>query len=315
MDPNLLQNVLTPIANSVAQWQAAIFALGHPIFWMLAFIELAVVFALMIINRDLPGMIDDLVRSVVGIAVGYILFQNAADWMRNGVIATFAEWGGTLSGVSVDSLSPDGILAAGWGLATTLLKAMANGHWLSMPVSDVVVLLAAIGVTLVFGWAAIMLLELQIESYVAAVGGSIFLPIGAFRFTAHVMAYYFGWILSVGVRLFLTLSLLSIAQALVQTGAAELVGNFTLITGNLTIPLQILLESILFLMLLVHVPTFAGRMLVGAVMPSVGAAGLAQSMEAAGSAAAAVDKAAASGAQSAASIARQELIDKLLLGT
>jgi hypothetical protein len=88
-----------------------------------------------------------------------------------------------------------------------------------------------------------------------------------------------------------------------------------LVTANLTIPIQIFLEAIIFLMLLVHVPTFAGRMLVGAVMPSVGAAGLAQSMEAAGSAAAAVDKAAASAAQSAASAARQELIDKLLLGT
>src|ERR1700733_8998776 len=146
MDPNLLSNALTPIANAVGQWQTAVFALGYPIFWMMAFIELAIVFALMIINRDLPGMIDDLVRSVIGISVAYILFQNAADWMRNGVIATIAEWGGTVSGIPVDSLSPDGILAGGWGLASTLLKALALGHWLTMPVTDLVVLLAALGV-------------------------------------------------------------------------------------------------------------------------------------------------------------------------
>ena len=315
MDPNLLSSALTPIANAVAQWQSAIFALGYPIFWMLAFIELGIVFALMIINRDLPGMVDDLVRSVIGIAVGYILFENAADWMRNGVIATLMEWGGTLSGISVDSLSPDGVLASGWSLASTLLSAMAHGHWLTMPVSDLVILLAALGVTVVFGWSAIMLLELQIESYVAAVGGSIFLPLGAFRFSAHVMAHYFGWVLSVGVRFFFTLSLLGVAQKLVQGWSIELTANTDLITGNMTIPIQIVLESILFLMLLVHVPTFAGRMLVGAVMPSVGAAGLAQSMDAAGGAATAVDQAAASGAQSAASAARQELIDKLLFET
>ena len=315
MDPNLLQNALTPIANSVAQWQTAIFALGYPIFWMLAFIELGIVFALMIINRDLPGMVDDLIRSVIGISVAYILFQNAADWMRNGVIATVAEWGGSLSGIPVTNLSPDGVLASGWALASTLLKAMAMGHWLTMPVSDVVILVAALAVTVVFGWAAIMLLELQIESYVAAVGGSIFLPIGAFRFSSHVTGYYFGWVLSVAVRLFFTLSLLSVAQGLVVAWSAELNSDLSLITANLTIPIQIVLESILFLMLLVHVPTFAGRMLVGAVMPSVGAAGLAQSMDTAGGAAAAVDQAAASGAQSAASFARQELIDKLLLET
>jgi len=74
MDPNLLSNALTPIANAVGQWQTAVFALGYPIFWMMAFIELAIVFALMIINRDLPGMINDLVRSVIGISVAYILF-------------------------------------------------------------------------------------------------------------------------------------------------------------------------------------------------------------------------------------------------
>jgi P-type conjugative transfer protein TrbL len=315
MDPNLLSNALTPIANAVGQWQTAIFALGYPIFWMLAFIEIGVVFALMIINRDLPGMMDDLVRSVVGIAVGYILFENASDWMRNGVIATIAEWGGLVSGMSVTSLSPDGVLAQGWTLASMLLSALARGHWLTMPVSDVVVLLAALGVTVVFGWAAIMLLELLLESYVAAVGGSIFLPIGAFRFSAHVTGYYFGWVLSVAVRLFFTLSLLGVALNLVQDWIGDLAVNGSFITSNLTIPIQIFLESILFLMLLVHVPTFAGRMLVGAVMPSVGVAGLAQSMEAAGSAAASVNQAAGSVASSAGSAAKRELIDKLLFGT
>jgi P-type conjugative transfer protein TrbL len=312
LDPNLLSNALTPIASAVGQWQTAIFALGYPIFWMLAFIELGVVFALMIINRDLPGMVDDLVRSVVGIAVGYVLFENAADWMRNGVIATIAEWGGLVSGMTVTSLSPDGVLAQGWTLASMLLSALARGHWLTMPVSDVVVLLAALGVTVVFGWAAIMLLELLLESYVAAVGGSIFLPIGAFRFSGHVTGHYFGWVLSVAVRLFFTLSLLGVALNLVQDWTSDLAVNGSFITSNLTIPIQIFLESILFLMLLIHVPTFAGRMLVGAVMPSVGTAGLAQSMEAAGGAAAGAGKAVAS---AAGSFARHELIDKLLLET
>jgi P-type conjugative transfer protein TrbL len=312
MDPNLLQNALTPIADAVSQWQNAIFALGYPIFWMLAFIELGVVFAFIIINRDLPGMIDDLVRSVVGIGVAYILFENATDWMRNGVIATIAEWGGQVSGMSVASLSPDGVLAEGWTLARMLLSAMAHGHWLTMPVSDLVVLLAAAGITLVFGWAAIMLLELQIESYVAAIGGSIFLPIGAFRFSSHVMAHYFGWVLSVAVRFYFTFSLLGIALALVKAWSLELAGDMTLITANLTIPFQILLESLLFLMMLIHVPTFAGRMLVGAVMASVGTSGLSSSMAMAGSAAEGAGQAAATAAYKA---TVGELIDHMLLET
>lgn len=312
MDPALLGNALTPIANAVGQWQTAIFALGYPIFWMLAVIELGIVAAMMIINRDLPGFIDDLVRSVVGIGVAYILFENAADWMRNGVIATIIEWGGMVGGISPTSMSPDGILSAGWGLASTLLSAMAHGHWLTMPVSDLVILLAALGVTVVFGWAAIMLLELQIESYVAAIGGSIFLPIGAFRFSSHVTGYYFGWILSVAVRFFFTLSLLGVAQNLVLAWSGELNGNLAFITANLTIPIQIFLESILFLMLLIHVPTFAGRMLVGAVMPSVGTSGLAASMAAAGNTASDAGQAVASAAYKA---TLGDLVDKLLLET
>ncbi len=283
MDPQLLGNALTPIASAVGHWQSAIFALGTPLFWMLAFIELGICTAFMIIDRDLPGFIDDLTRSVIGIGVGYILFQHAADWMRNGVIATIGYWGGLVGGIDPDSMSPDAILASGWGLASTLLQAMAHGHWLTMPISDLVILAAAAAVTIVFGWAAIMLLELLLESYVAAVGGSIFLPIGAFRFSSHVMAHYFSWVLSVAVRLFFTFSLLGVAASLVQGWSVELTNNASLITGNLTIPFQIVLESILFLMMLIHLPTFAGRMLVGAVMPSVGAAGLSASMAAAGS--------------------------------
>jgi P-type conjugative transfer protein TrbL len=312
MDPALLGNALTPIANAVGQWQTVIFALGYPIFWMLAVIELGIVAAMMIINRDLPGFIDDLVRSVVGIGVAYVLFENAADWMRNGVIATIAEWGGQVSGISVTSLSPDGVLAQGWTLASMLLSAMAHGHWLTMPVSDVVILIAAAGVTVVFGWAAILLLELLLESYVAAVGGSIFLPIGAFRFTTHVTGYYFGWVLSVAVRLFFTLSLLGVALNLVQDWITGLAANEGFITSNLTIPFQILLESLLFLMMLIHVPTFAGRMLVGAVMPSVGTSGLAASMAAAGSAASEAGQATAKAAYKA---TLGELVDKLLLET
>jgi P-type conjugative transfer protein TrbL len=312
MDPTLLNSALTPIASAVGHWQTAIFALGYPLFWMLAFIELGIVAAMMIVNRDLPGMMDDLVCSVIGIAVAYILFENAADWMRNGVIATIGNWGGMVGDVDPNSMNPDGILAAGWGLASTLLKAMAHGHWLTMPVSDLVILLAAAGITVVFGWTAIMLLELLIESYVAAIGGSIFLPIGAFRFSSHVMAYYFGWVLSVAVRFFFTFALLGVAEQLIQTWSLDLNANVGLITGNLTIPFQIVIESILFLMMLIHVPTFAGRMLVGAVMPSVGTSGLAASMTAAGSAASDAGQAVASAAYKA---TLGDLVDKLLLET
>ncbi len=301
MDPQLLQNVLTPFATGTSQWIGPILALGTPIFWMLSTIELMCVFAFMVVNHDLPGMTEDLVRSLISIGVAYILFINAADWMRNGVIGTLTEWGGLVSGFPVDTLSPDGILKEGWTLAHTIFTAVGFGTALRTPLTTIVIMLLALAIFAIFTVAAVMLLKLLIDSYVVAIGCSIFLPIGAFRFTSHVIAHYVGAVLSVGLQLFFSLVILGIAQTLAATWIIQLNVNAGLITSNIEIPLQIAAEAFVFLVLLWTIPAYIGRLVVGAVIPGIGAAGAGRLMAAALGGGASAAGAAASGAGAVAS--------------
>ena len=116
-----------------------------------------------------------------------------------------------------------------------------------------------------------MLLKLLIDSYVVAIGCSIFLPIGAFRFTSHVIAHYVGAVLSVGLQLFFSLVILGIAQTLASGWIFELTANAGFITSNIEIPLQIAAEAFVFLVLLWTIPAYIGRLVVGAVIPGIGA--------------------------------------------
>jgi P-type conjugative transfer protein TrbL len=281
MDPQLLQSVLTPFATGASQWIAPILALGTPIFWMLSTIELMCVFVLMMVNHDIPSMTEDLVRSLIAIAVAYTLFINAADWMRNGVIGTLIEWGGLVSGFPADNLSPDGILQEGWTLAHTIFTAVGLGTALRTPLTTIVIMVLALAIFAIFTVAAVMLLKLLIDSYVVAIGCSIFLPIGAFRFTSHVIAHYVGAVLSVGLQLFFSLVILSIAQTLVAGWIFELTTHAGFITSNIEIPLQIAAEGFVFLVLLWTIPAYIGRLVVGAVIPGIGASGVGSLMAAA----------------------------------
>src|SRR5580704_479203 len=301
MNPHILQNILTPFATGASQWIAPILALRTPIFWMLSTIELMCVFALMVVNHEIPSMTEDLVRSLIAVGFAYILFINAADWMRNGVIGTLIEWGGLVSGFPADNLSPDGILQEGWTLAHTIFNAVGFGTALRTPLTTIVIMFLALAIFAIFTVAAVMLLKLLIDSYVVAIGCSIFLPIGAFRFTSHVVAHYIGAVLSVGLQLFFSLVILGIAQTLAAGWIIQLNIKAGLITSNIDIPLQIAAEAFVFLVLLWTIPAYIGRLVVGAVIPGIGASGAGSLVAAAWGGGTSAAVAAASGAGAVAS--------------
>ncbi len=281
------QDVLTQFANIIAQWQVQIFGLGTPIFWGLAFIELGLIGALAILRRDATAIVDDLVRGVVAIGVAFWLFQHGADFAKNGVVATLSLWGSMAGSVPADSLDPGSVMKSGFTLAATLLKALAAGHWLLMPVSDLVVLLCAIVITICFAWTAITLLEVLIESYVACVGGTIFIPLAATRFS-------YSWVLSVAVRLWFIYAILGVGFVLAKAWALQVQTNASLITGNLVFPVEAAIESGIYLMMVTRIPTYAARLVSGAVTSAFGEAMLGRTAAAAAQAAPQIASAAAS---------------------
>jgi P-type conjugative transfer protein TrbL len=287
------QDTLTQFANIIGQWQVQIFGLGTPIFWALAFIEVGLIGALAILRHDATAIVDDLVRVVIAIGVAFWLFQNGADFAKNGVVATLAVWGSMAGGVPADSLDPGSVMQNGFTLAVTLLKALASGHWLLMPVSDVMVLVCAIVISLCFAWTAITLLEVLIESYVACVGGTIFIPLAAMRFSYRFLEVWISWVISVSVRLWFTYAILGVGIHLVGIWTAQIQSNASLITGNLVFPIETAIEAGIFVMMITRIPTHAGRLVSGAVTSAFGEAMLGKTAAAAAQAAPQVAGAAA----------------------
>ncbi|HVN90980.1 MAG TPA: type IV secretion system protein [Candidatus Binataceae bacterium] len=292
-DFSFFQDVLNQFATIVAQWQTQIFALGTPLFWSMAFIELGLIGAIAVLSHDITAIVEDLVRGVMAIAVAYWLFQNAADFTRHGVVATLGLWGAMAGGVPANSMDPQSIMVAGFGLATTLLNALGSAHWLITPVNDVVVLGCAIVIVICFGWTAITLLELLIESYIACIGGTMLIPLGVTRFGHHYIERYLGWVVSVGIRLWFTYAILGIGVQLVAAWSASIQHNSSLITGNLVFPIEAACEAGIYVMMLTRIPNYVGTLVAGAVTTTFAHAMIAPTIQSAGQSAGAAAQGAA----------------------
>lgn len=88
------------------------------------------------------------------------------------------------------------------------------------------------------------------------------------------------------------------AQTLTSGWIFKLTANAGFITSNIEIPLQIAAEAFVFLVLLWTIPAYIGRLVVGAVIPDIGASGAGSLVAAAwgGGASAAVAGASGAGA-------------------
>jgi P-type conjugative transfer protein TrbL len=280
MNPTFFSSVSTPFLTQFPKFIGPILTLATPVFWLIASLELCCVMAVMLTNRDIPSMLDDLFYSLMGIGLGYVIFQNAALWGED-LWATFGFLGGQISGISTVGFSADNIMQLGSQIFETICGAVGLGTWLNMPITTIGILISGVVIFLVFLWISVVVMLLQIEAFAAFIGGSIFLPFGAFRFTKHMIAAWVSWILGAGVQLFFTYLVLAIALPIVQTWVASL-GNIVVtvgpgglaapasITSNVMAPGTMLAQTLVFWVLAVFLPKQARRKVDNAVSPEAG---------------------------------------------
>jgi P-type conjugative transfer protein TrbL len=285
MSPNFFSQVMVPFLARAVSWTAPILALGTPIFWMLATLELCVVFALMAVNHDIPSMVDDLMLSVIGIGVGYFIFDNAAAWGFD-IARTITGIGAQVSGFG-STLSPDGIMAYGYTMASTLWSSVSLGTFLLQPPTTLICLIVGCVIFVLFVWIAITVLLLIIEAFFAVIGGSIFLPFGAFRFTHQLVGAWLNWILAVSIQTFATYLILSVAQPLIAAWVSTMgvsisgaPGSFVSAipyTSNFLNPFLVLAQTFIFWTLAVKMPLIMRHKVDGIISPFVGMGGVVRS--------------------------------------
>jgi P-type conjugative transfer protein TrbL len=265
-----LTDALAQASQWILQWQTGIFQWGQPIFWVLATISLGITGALGILRRDFYGMLEDLTRAVLAIGVSWWLFQHAADYSRNVLVYTLGMWGGLAGNINTANLDPASIMNEGFQLTLTLFHSLGLSTWLSEPFSSAVVFICTLIVGLGFGFAAIIVLELLIETYVICIGETIFIPLAMTQFSWHFIQRYINDVLAIGVRLFFTYAILGIGLTMITTWVNDLNTHTTEVIGNMYYAIATVLETGLFLMMLIHIPKRVAGSVGSAITATVG---------------------------------------------
>jgi P-type conjugative transfer protein TrbL len=266
MPPDFFQQVVAPFTAAAGGWIPQILALGTPIFWMVATLELCTAFAAMVINHDAMNIIQDVTMALLGIAIAYIIFNNAATWGFD-LITTFGMLGNEVGGSVAGSGTPDRIMAQGFILANELWTAVGIGTGLMMPLTTIVVMFVAVAVFVIYAWIAVKLTMLLIETFVAVILGSMFLPFGAFYFTKRLVGAWLDWMLGVGVQIFMTYVILALSVQLITNWEILMLGSFSLITSSWTQAFVVLAQALVFWMVLIQVPKQARAVVSGVATP------------------------------------------------
>jgi type IV secretion system protein TrbL len=207
-------------------------------------------------------MAADLGHSLIGIGVGWVILNNA-DIIGNAIYNTFIQIAGAVGGLPASALTPDGLMVYGAEIIGTMFSAVGFGTWLLHPLGAVLLLIIALIIFVFFLIMAGLLMVLIIEAFFAIIGGTIFIPFGAFHWTSSFLNMWLMWIMAVSVQLFFFYLVLSIGLAMETGWAAQLAASSTLITSNLWVAFIALAEALTFMVIALWLPLQARRMVYG----------------------------------------------------
>jgi type IV secretion system protein TrbL len=208
----VLDNTQQAYRTTVRTWLGPMSALARRLFALLAGLEIAVSGMIWTLRRDsLDEIAAKFLLKFILLSVVLLLITGAGYWLPP-IVNSFA-YAGRIAGVAPVAAGPSeivdlGVYMAFWAIDTTGLP-IAPAAFLTAAfalVSRLVVLGA-------FLWVAAMLVLAWVESYVALAGGVLFLGFGAFRATAPIAENYLGYLVFLGVRLFVFYLLLGIGTA------------------------------------------------------------------------------------------------------
>jgi type IV secretion system protein TrbL len=202
--------------TTVRTWLGPMSALARRLFVSLAALEVAVSGLLWTLRRDsLDEIAGKFLLKFILLSVVLLLITGAGYWLPP-IVNSFA-YAGRVAGVAPIAAGPSeivdlGVYLAFWAIDTTGLPIAPSSL-----ITSAFALVSRLVVLGAFLWVAAMLVLAWVESYVALAGGVLFLGFGAFRATAPIAENYLGYLVFLGVRLFLFYLLLGIGTATITT--------------------------------------------------------------------------------------------------
>ena len=208
----VLDNTQQAYRTTIRTWLGPMAALARRLYVTLAALEVSISGMIWMLRRDsLDEIAAKFLLKFILLSVVLLLITGAGYWLPP-IVNSFA-YAGRAAGVAPIAAGPSeivdlGVYMAFWAIDTT-----------GLPISPASMLTSAFALVsrlVVLGaflWVAAMLVLAWVESYVALAGGVLFLGFGAFRGTAQFAENYLGYLVFLGVRLFLFYLLLGIGTS------------------------------------------------------------------------------------------------------
>src|SRR5512135_2344666 len=214
----MLTTLATQYQAASAGWMTAALAYALHLFYLLVAIEIPVSAIFYLFYKEgLADFLAALLIKLLALLFFWVLMQEAPTWIP-AILQSFTQAGAGISGTP--TLDPSSVFDQGVTVATAMLTSINNASIFSAFLLIVIAGLCAVGIVLAYAVIAAQLLITLVESYLVMGGGVLMLGFAGSRWTLIFTERYFGYVVSVGIKLFVLYLIIGLGSTLATQWAA-----------------------------------------------------------------------------------------------
>lgn len=219
--PTFFAQLMAPFIGASTGWAAILMPFALAFYGMGSTLTLAWIIGAGVMSRDLHGMMSDLGVALVTIGVGLVVLVNAVT-IGGAFYTSIIQIAGVTGALPAAAISPDGLMALGLTLSTTIFDAVGFGTWLMHAPTATILSLIGIAIFLFYIFMAVKLAWLIIQAFIAVTTAPLIIGFSGLRWLGSLMTAWLAWIVGISLELFFMYLILSIGLNLVALWVAEL---------------------------------------------------------------------------------------------
>lgn len=220
-----LDTIQQQYQSASSSWMNAAIPYANHLFAGLAALEFSWAGVQYLLRKnDLPEFLASVTLKVLSIGFFFTLLTMAPAWLSL-IIASFTQAGAAVSGTA--ALTPSGVFSLGPQVASQIIAVLgtpsmglqALGSYF---LSSIIAGLSGLIIVIAYAIAALQLLMTLIESYIVIGGGLIMLGFLGSRWTLPFGEKYFGYAISVGIKLFVLYLIIGMGPSMANAIMSDL---------------------------------------------------------------------------------------------
>ncbi|MGO9443747.1 MAG: P-type conjugative transfer protein TrbL [Thiobacillaceae bacterium] len=275
---NTLDQIQQNFQSASSGWMSAALPYANHLFGGLAALEFSWAGVQYLLRKnDLPEFLTSVTLKIVSLGFFFSLLTMAPTWVPL-IISSFTQAGAAVSGTA--AMTPSGVFDLGPQVATLIIQVLGSPS-ISTGLSGlgsyffaaIAAGLSGLLVVIAFALAALQLLMTLIESYIVIGGGALMLGFLGSRWTLPFGEKYFGYAISVGIKLFILYLIIGMGPTLANAIISDL-NSAAAAAGSGTPPpgafLTAAAASLIYGALAFMIPDLAGSLMNGSPAMSLG---------------------------------------------